>query len=188
MILEPVVSAAVVVIAIALTGYLVTLLLSAAAEPLQTFWERRSFAMHRHRAKQSDVLLKLGASDAALRQLRLSFFLEPVREPSLASEIVNHHAALLARMISLTNELCGGSVRLLSLAKADRLLSERNELQRRYLRAYETLQSPRLRDLLQELDCNRHDLEQALDQLFAEIQALVTQRGHNRAHSRYFQS
>jgi hypothetical protein len=30
------------------------------------------------------------------------------------------------------------------------------------------------------------ELEQALDQLFAEVQTLVTQRGRNRAHTRYF--
>jgi hypothetical protein len=184
--LTPIFSIAVVLVALAVTAYLLTLLLSAAAEPLENFWASRRFAAHQQKAKQSDVLLKLGAADAALRQLRAAFFLEPVRQPALLSEVVNHHAALLARMISLTNELCGGSVRLLSLAKADRLLSERNELQRRYLRAYENLQPVRLRDLTQELECNRMELEQALDQLFAEVQTLVTQRGRNRAHTRYF--
>ncbi len=184
--LTPVFSVAVVLAAIVITAYVIILLLSAAAEPIENLFERRRFATHQRKAQQSDVLLKLGAADAALRQLRLAFFLEPVRQPALLSEVVNHHAALLARMISLTNELCGGSVRLLSLAKADRLLSERNELQRRYLRAYESLEPVRLRDLTQELECNRLELEQALDQLFAEVQTLVTQRGHNRANSRYF--
>lgn len=181
MILTPVFAAAAVVISIGVTGYLITLLLSAAAEPLQSFWEWRRFATHQRRVRQFDGLLKLGATHEALRQLRISFFLEAVREPPLAAEIINHHAAVLARMISLTNEICGGSVRLLSLAKADRLLTERNELQRRYLRAYQASQSTRLRDLLQELECNRRELEQALDQLFAEVTALISQRGRYRA-------
>lgn len=166
-------SAFIVVVSLALTLYLVTLLASAAAEPLEQLWEYRRFHQHRQRASQSDAWLRAGALDAALQALRHGFYLYPVRQRRLASEIVNHHAALLARMIALTNELYGGTVRLFSLARADRLLAERAELQRRFLRALEVGNAARQAELVRQLEANGRDLQRALDQLFAEVRSLV---------------
>lgn len=169
-------SAVIVVASLALTLYLITLLFSAAAEPLEQLWEFRRFEQHRQRASQADAWSSAGAFDAALQALRGGFYLHPVRQRRLASEIVNHHAALLARMIALTSELCGGTVRLFSLARADRLLGERAELQRRFLRACDSGNAVQQRDLLQQLDCNARELQQALDQVFAEVQTVVRTR------------
>ncbi|GBD24732.1 hypothetical protein HRbin30_00045 [bacterium HR30] len=169
-------SALIVVASLALTMYIVSLLLSAAAEPLEQLWEYRRFEQHRRQASQSDIWLQSGAFDLALQSLRAGFYLHPVRQRRLSGEIVNHHAALLARLIALTHELCGGSVRLFSLARADRLLADRAELQRRFLRACELSSPAQQRQLLEQLERNSHDLRAALDQLFAEVQTIVRTR------------
>lgn len=169
-------SAVIVVASLALTLYLATLLFSAAAEPLEQLWEYRRFEQHRQRVSQSDAWIEAGAFDLALQSLRGGFYLAPVRQRRLAGQLVNHHAALLARIIALTNELCGGTVRLFSLARADRLLADRAELQRRFLRACELGIAAQQRDLLQQLNRNGDELRQALDQLFAEVQTLIRTR------------
>ncbi|MCX8070953.1 MAG: hypothetical protein N3C12_00680 [Candidatus Binatia bacterium] len=169
-------AAMVVVAGLAVTLYLVTLLASAAAEPLEQLWENRRFEQHRQRASQSDAWLQAGAFDLALQSLRAGFYLQPVRQRRLSGEIFNHHAALLARIIALTNELCGGTVRLFSLARADRLLADRADLQRRFLRACELGSASQQRDLLDQLDRNARELRAALDQLFAEVQTIVHTR------------
>ncbi len=174
--LTSLVSALIVVFSLALTFYLLSLLLSAAAEPLEQLWEYRRFEQHRRRASQSDTWFHSGAFDLALQCLRASFYLQPVRQRRLCGEIVNHHAALLARMIAITHELCGGSVRLFSLTRADRLLAERAELQRRFLRACELSSAAQQREVLEQLANNGRDLRVALDQLFAEVQTIVRTR------------
>ncbi|MDZ7379138.1 MAG: hypothetical protein ONB06_07290 [candidate division KSB1 bacterium] len=169
-------SALIVVASLGVTLYIVSLLFSAAAEPLEQLWEYQRFEQHRRRASQSDAWLQAGAFDLALQCLRAGFYLHPVRQRRLSGEIVNHHAALLARLIALTNELCGGSVRLFSLARADRLLADRAELQRRFLRACELSNAILQRQLLEQLDTNGRDLRAALDQLFAEVQTILHTR------------
>jgi hypothetical protein len=79
---------------------------------------------------------------------------------------------LLSRLIAITSDLQGGTVRLLSLAKADRLLTERSELQRRYFAAKQSPRSERLRELQGQLQTNSRDLEAALEQLIAEVRAV----------------
>jgi hypothetical protein len=107
--------------------YLVGLLLNAASLPLGGWLERRRFAHHVARAHRCDAFMKQGNTDQALRQLRAAFYLHEVSNRSLATSVANHHTALLSRLISITSDLQDGSVRLLSLAKTDRLLSERSE-------------------------------------------------------------
>jgi hypothetical protein len=86
--------------------------------------------------------------------------------------VANHHTGLLSRLISMTSALQDGSVRLLSLAKTDRLLTERSELQRRYCAARQSPRKDRVRELRSQLHSNSCDLDAALEQLIAEARAL----------------
>jgi len=152
--------------------YLVGLLFSAASLPLGGWLERRRFAYHVARARRCDAFMKQGRTDQALQQLRAAFYLHEVSNRSLAMSVANHHSGLLSRLISMTSDLQDGSVRLLSLAKTDRLLTERSELQRRYCATKQSPRKNRLRELRRQLHSNSCDLKAALEQLIAEARAL----------------
>lgn len=154
---------------IALLLYLVGLLFNAASLPLGGMIERQRFARYVARGRRCDALMQQGDIDAALGQLRAAFYLHPVSNRSLATAVANHHTGLLSRLISITSDLQGGTVRLLSLAKTDRLLTERSELQRRYFAAKQSPRSERLKALRRQLQTNSHELEAALQQLIAEV-------------------
>src|ERR1019366_1610647 len=91
---------------------------------------------------------------------------------SLAMSVANHHTGLLSRLISITSDLHNGSVRLLSLAKTDRLLTERSELQRRFLAGRQSRRKHTLRELRTQLRANSRDIIAALEQLVAEARAV----------------
>lgn len=151
--------------------YLISLLFSAASLPLGSWLERQRFARYVARARRCDALMLRGDAEHALRQLRAAFFLYAVHSRSLASAVANHHTGLLSRLISITSDVQGGTVRLLSLAKTDRLLTERSELQRRYFAVRQSARVPRRREIRQQLEVNRRELEGALQQLVAEVGA-----------------
>ena len=151
--------------------YLVGLIFNAASLPLGSVLERQRFGRYVARARRCDELLQRGDMEPALRHLRAAFYLSAVHSRSLASSVANHHTALLSRLISITSDLQGGTVRLLSLAKADRLLTERSELQRRYCAARQGAPRVRRREVEQQLRANSQELEAALQQLIAEVRA-----------------
>jgi hypothetical protein len=107
-----------------------------------------------------------------LRALRRAFYLHPVGSPSLAMSVANHHTGLLSRLIALTSEVQNGTVRLLSLAKVDRLLTERSALQRRYLAARQSHHLSRVREVRGQLRANSRNLAVALEHLIAEAAAV----------------
>jgi hypothetical protein len=162
----------VVLASIGLLLYLVALLFSAASLPLGGWLERRRFARYVARARRCDVLIQQGHADFALRQLRAAFYLHAVSSRSLAMSVANHHTGLLSRLISMTSDLHDGTVRLLSLAKTDRLLTERSELQRRYFAVRQGARKDRLREIQVQLRANSRDLEAALGQLLTEARAV----------------
>ncbi|HXQ22582.1 MAG TPA: hypothetical protein VN812_12975 [Candidatus Acidoferrales bacterium] len=151
--------------------YLTGLLFNAASLPLGGLLERQRFARYVARARRCDALMQQGEIDRGLQQLRAAFYLYAVSNRSLASSVANHHTALLSRLIAITSDLQGGTVRLLSLAKTDRLLTERSELQRRYFAAKQGPRSDRLRELQRQLLANSRELDAALQQLVAEVRA-----------------
>jgi hypothetical protein len=157
---------------IGLLLYVVSLLLNAASLPLGGWVERQRFARYVARARRCDAFMKQGHTDQALRQLRAAFYLHEVSNRSLATSVANHHTGLLSRLLSMTSELQDGSVRLLSLAKTDRLLTERSELQRRYFVARQSPRQGRVRELRRQLHVNSRDLNAALEQLMAEARAI----------------
>lgn len=169
--LNALIATVLVFISVGVLLYLLGLLFNAASLPLGGLWERQRFARCAAHARRCDQLLQEGRLDPALRQLRAAFYLHTVTSRSLSSTVANHHTALLSRLIAVTSDLQGGSVRLLSLAKTDRLLSERSELQRRYFTAKQGSRRQRLREVVGELHINRRELDAALEQLIGEVRA-----------------
>ena len=161
-----------VFVSVGLLLYLIGLLFNAASLPLGGMLERQRFARYVARARRSDELLQQGQVDEALRQLRAAFYLYPVSTRGLATAVANHHTGLLSRLISMTSETQGGAVRLLSLAKADRLLTERSELQRRYFAARQGTRRERVRELEAQLHHNAREIEAAVQQLVVEVGAV----------------
>ncbi len=151
--------------------YLISLLFNAASGPVGSFLERQRFARYVARARQCDELIKRGEAAEALREIHAAFYLRAVYSRSLASSVTNHHTALLSRLIAMTSDVQGGSVRLLSLAKTDRLLTERSELQRRLFNVRHGTSKERLRELESDLARNARDLEATLQKLIEEVAA-----------------
>ena len=165
-----VVAVLLVAAALGVLGYLVFLLVAAAVPSMTGIWERRGVGRQAGRARRGDALLARGDVDGALRAWRAAFYLAPVGNRTLATTVTNHHTALLSRLLAVTADLQGGSVRLLSLAKVDRLLAERNELQRRYISARQSGRRDRVREGLRQLRSNAVELEATLGTLVNEVQ------------------
>jgi len=159
-------------VGLALLFYICALLFAAVRAPLGGFFERQRFARHVARAERGDALLREGRGDEALPLLLDSFYLGIVRSRGLSSTVNNHHTGLLSRLIAMTSEAQGGTVRLLSLAKADRLLAERVVLQKRY---FSTRQGPSHRTVLEQLETNRRELRATLTQLIDEVRGARAQ-------------
>jgi len=164
-------AALLVLVAIGLLLYLAGLLFNAASVPMGGWLERRRFERHVARAHQFDAAIRKGQADTALRTLRSAFYLHTVSSSGLAMSVANHHTGLLSRLIAITADVQHGTVRLLSLAKVDRLLTERSALQRRYLAARQSRHPRRARELQGQLRANSRDLAAALEQLIAEAAA-----------------
>jgi len=170
--LNVVLAALVLFLSAGLVAYLLQLLFSAASFPLGGWLERYRFGRHLSRARRCDALVQQGQTDLALRCLRNAFYLHPVSERALATAVANHHTGLLSRLISMTSDWHNGSVRLLSLAKTDRLLTERSELQRRFLAARQSARKQNARSLRSQLRSNSRELAAAVEQLVAEARAV----------------
>jgi len=160
-----------VFVSVGLLLYLLSLLAAAARLPLNGLLERWRFVRHVARARRSDVLLAHGEVDAALVELRRAFCLHVVRQATLLSAIANHHTGLLSRVLTVVSERHEGSLRLLSLARTDRLLAERGDLQRRHAAACAGGPRARIHALRNQLAANRRELDATLDQLIAEARS-----------------
>ncbi len=162
---------AMVFASVGLMLYLITLLFNAANRPLSGLVERWRIARCVGRARRCDALLERGEAEPALRELRRAFYLYPVHDHGCGRAVADLHTGLLSRLITLTADAHGGSVRLLSLVKVDRLLSERAELQKSYLAVYQSGSPHRTAAVYQQLLGNRGELDGALHQLMAEVRA-----------------
>lgn len=158
-------------VSLALLAYLVAIIAGALGAPLGGYLERQRFTQSVARAERADELLQQGRLDEGLALLRRSFHLTTVRRQALAGAVANHHTGLLSRLIALTSEAQGGTVRLLSLAKADRLLGERAALQKRYLALAQSGSPQKRRDVRRQLETNRRELEATLGKLIEEVRA-----------------
>jgi hypothetical protein len=165
-------------LAIGLLIGLLSLLLSPLTTPVLRSFERGRFARHLARAARADSLLKGRRLDAALRELEESFCTFTVRgDARLVEQVAAHHTGLLSRFLTVVDDLPAGRVRLLSLAKVDRVLDRRGQLQH----ALFQLRSRSWRDgrriqLERELRRNARDLRGAVRELVADVQLLSARR------------
>jgi hypothetical protein len=160
---------AVAAVSLGVLVYLGWMLWGAARGPLSTFLERQQFDRHTARLQRGDRALRDGALAAALGEFEAAFYPHPPRSAALAKAIANHHTALLSHLIAAADQVQGERVRLISLAKADRLFHDRAALQHRYVALRQSGSRQRLRTLEQELRANTRELRATLNALVAEI-------------------
>ncbi len=165
-------------IAVVLVVGLVALLARPLITPGLAAIERTRFQRCLARAARGDAHLQERQTEAALRELEAAFCLMIVRaEPRLADQIPRHHTGLLSRLLSVADELPSQRVRLLALAKVDRLLTRRSEMQRAYLQ----LRSRPLRDarrlqLERGLRRNARETRAAVRELVADLQLISARK------------
>ncbi|HLK12096.1 MAG TPA: hypothetical protein VKW76_12025 [Candidatus Binatia bacterium] len=165
-------------LALVLVAGLLLLLVRPLLRPALAALERGRFQRCLARAARGDAHLHAGQIEAALRELEGAFCLQTVRsEPRLVEQIARHHVGVLSRLLSVADELPQQRVRLFALAKVDRLLDRRGEMQRALLQ----LRSRPLRDsrrlqLERALRRNGHETRAAVRELIADLQVLSTRK------------
>jgi hypothetical protein len=164
-------------IALVLVAGLLSLLARPLITPAVAALERARFRRCLARAARGDAHLQEHQTEAALREFEAAFCLMIVRaDARLAEQIPRHHTGVLSRLLSLTDDLPHQRVRLLALAKVDRLLDRRMEMQRAYLQLRNRpLRDARRLQLERELRRNARDTRSAVRELVADLQ-LITAR------------
>lgn len=160
---------AVVAASIGVLVYLATMLWGAARGPVGAFFERQQFDRHVAHAQRGDRHLRDGELEQALSAFEAALYPSPPQNAAMAKAIANHHVALLSRLIAAADHVQGPRVRLISLAKVDRLFHERAALQHRYVALRQSGSRQRLRSLEQDLRTNTRELRATLSALTAEI-------------------
>jgi hypothetical protein len=165
-------------IAVGLVGLLLALIAQPLIGPAVRAVERARLRRCSMRAARADRLLATQQRDAALRELEAAFCLMIVRaDHNLVGEIARHHVGVLSRLLTIADHAPQPRVRLLALAKVDRLLERRQEMQRAHLQ----LRSRSLRDgrriqLERELRRNAREVRTAVRELVADIHLLANRR------------
>lgn len=169
---------AVLAVSLGVLVYLGNVLWGAARGPLGAFFERQQFARHTARVERADGLLRAADVQGALVELEAALYPHPPQTASMARAVANHHTGLLSRLIAAADAVQGQRVRLISLAKADRLFHERAALQQRYVALRQSGSRQRLRQIEQDLRANTRELRAALGALSAEIASTRAVRYH----------
>ncbi len=165
-------------IALALVAGLIVLLAGPLVAPAIAAVERARFQRCLARSARGDAHVQNGQTEAALREFEAAFCLMIVRaDGRLAEQIGRHHVGLLSRLLSLADDLPQGRVRLLALAKVDRLLDRRGEMQRAYLQLRRRpLRDGRRLQLERELRRNARDTRGAVRELIADLQVITARK------------
>jgi hypothetical protein len=149
--------------------YLIRLVWLAARPSIGTLFERRRIERYVAHAHLGDELLRRGELEPALAEFEAAFYPHVARDRAAAQAVVHHHTGLLSRLIAAADHVQDQRVRLMSLAKADRLLQERSVLQRRYVTLLQSGSRQRLREIDAQFRANTRELRAALASLSAEI-------------------
>ena len=130
------------------------------------------------RTARADAHLEAREIDAALQELEGSFCLMIVRaDPRLVDEIARHHVGILSRLLSIADSSPEQRVRLLALAKVDRFLDRRDEMQRAHLQLrHRSVRDGRRIQIERELRRNAHETRAAVRELIADLQVLSLRR------------
>jgi hypothetical protein len=165
-------------IALALVAGLILLLARPLLSPAVAAVERARFRRCLARAARGDAQLHAREVQAALREFEAAFCIMIVRaDARLAEQIGRHHTGLLSRLLSVADDLPAQRVRLLALAKVDRLLGRRAEMQRAYLQLRtRPLRDGRRLQLERELRRNGRSLRAAIRELVADLQVISSRK------------
>jgi len=165
-------------IAVLLLAGLVSLLARPLVAPALAALERARFQRCLARAARGDAHLQARQIEAALREFEAAFCLVIVRaDVRLAEQIPRHHTALLSRLLTVADDLPQQRVRLLALAKVDRLLDRRMDMQRAYLQLRNRpLRDGRRLQLERELRRNGRDTRSAVRELIADLQLISARK------------
>jgi hypothetical protein len=165
-------------LALALVAGLLALLARPLVLPALAAVERTRFQRCLARAARGDAHLQAHQTEAGLRELEAAFCLMIVRADARLHDLVTrHHTGLLSRLLSVADDLPHQRVRLLALAKLDRLLDRRTEMQRAYLQLRtRPLRDGRRLQLERELRRNAREARAAVRELIADLQVLSGRR------------
>ncbi len=165
-------------VAIALVVVLVTLLARPLAGPVLGARERARFRRHLAHCTRGDAHLHARQIEPALREFEASFCLLTIRtDGRLAEQVGRHHVGLLSRLLAVADDIPHQRVRLLALAKVERLLSRRGEMQRAYLQLRtRPLRDARRLQLERELRRNARDVRAAVRELIADLQVISARK------------
>lgn len=169
---------AVVAVSLGVLAYLGSVLWGAARVPLRGYLDRQQFERHVARAQRGDRLLGDGDLVSALVEFEAALYPTAPQTPAMARAVANHHTALLSRLMAAADSVQGERVRLISLAKADRLFHERAALQQRYVTLRQSGSRQRLRQVEQDFRANTRELRATLSALCAEIATTRAVRYH----------
>jgi hypothetical protein len=157
---------------VAVAGLLLVLLTRPLIGPAVAAVERARLAQRLARAARADAYLRAGDVRAALRELEQAFCLFTVRvDAGVAEQITAHHTGLLSRCLTVADAVPSERVRLLALAKVDRLLDRRREMQRALLQLRgRSARDARRLQLERELGRNATAVRQAVRELLADLE------------------
>jgi len=165
-------------IALLLIGGILLLLARPLITPALAALERARFQRCLARAARGDAHLHERQIEPALREFEAAFCLIIVRaDARLIDQIPRHHTGLLSRLLSLADDLPPQRVRLLALAKVERLLTRRSEMQRAHLQLRNRpLRDARRLQLERGLRRNTRETRAAVRELVADLQVLSTRK------------
>jgi hypothetical protein len=165
-------------IALALVLALLALLARPILLPVLATFERARFRRALARGARGDAHLRERRVEAALRELEASFCLMTVRaDPRLVEQVARHHVGLLSRLLAVVDDLPRQRVRLLALAKVERLLNRRSEMQRAYLQlASRPPRDVRRRQLARALRHNASETRGAVRELIGDLQVISARK------------
>lgn len=173
-----VLGALVVVVALGVVVVLGALFARPLVAPALAAVERSRFRRRLAHCARGDAHLNARQIEAALREFEAAFCLFSVRgDPRLAEQIARHHVGLLSRLLAVADDIPHERVRLLALAKVERLLGRRGDMQRAYLQLRtRSTRDARRRQLAREMRHNARDTRAAVRELIADLQVLGTRR------------
>lgn len=165
-------------LAMALVAGLLLLVARPLAGPALAAIERQRLALAERHALSCDAHVAAGRFDHALRSLEQAFCLMQVRTgPAMLDAIAAHHLGLLSRVLAIADASPTRRVRPLALAKVERLLDRRREMQQALLRLHDRPSTDaRRRQLTAEVDHNRIEVRRAIRELTADLQLLRERR------------
>jgi hypothetical protein len=164
--------------ALALLVYLTWLLWGAVAGPLLRAVEQGRMRRYSARLSDGDILLRDGHLSRALAAFEAALYPFPAVSRAQAGVVQRHHTGLLSRFIAAADQVQGERVRLISLAKVDRLFHQRQVLQDRYLAVIQGGDRNRRRGVERELADNTAALRDALHSLALEVETTPRARLH----------